>query len=818
MERYVCIHGHFYQPPRENPWLEAIELQDSAHPYHDWNERITAECYAPNSAARLLDGEQKIIDIVSNYEKISFNFGPTLLSWMEKAAPDAYRAVLDADRRSGEQFSGHGSAIAQAYNHIIMPLANSRDKRTQAIWGIRDFERRFGRSPEGMWLPETAVDVETLDVLAGAGTKFTILAPHQAAHIRESGREDWLDVSGGRVDPTRPYLCRLPSGREIVLFFYDGPISRAVAFERLLTRGEDFAGRLMGGFSDERTWPQILHITTDGESYGHHHRFGDMALAYALHDIEAGGLAKLTNYGEYLEKHPPDHEAEIIANSSWSCIHGVERWKSDCGCNSGGHPGWNQQWRAPLRRALDRLRDELAVRFEERGRQYFKDPWQARDDYIEVVLDRSPESLYRFFEKHAARMLADGETVKTLKLLELQRHALLMYTSCGWFFDELSGIETVQVMQYAARAIQLWEDLSSENLEPIFLEVLREAKSNVLDHGDGERIYEKFVRPVKVDLKKTAVHYAVSSLFEDYGERAAIYCYDVLQKDYRRADAGRAKLAIGSASVVSSITRESEDVSFAVLHVGSYALNCGVRAFQGDEAYRAMKQEISAVFESGDFAVIVRLMDKHFGVNTYSARDLFRDEQRKVLSLLIGGKLEDYEAAYRRIYDDSRVLMGFLQETGMPLPKAFSAAVEFVLNVDMQRAFREDKADVEKLRSIVHDMDRWGVEADVNTEFSVRRRLERLMDRLAVNSGETGALRGLAEAVGILRSARVDIVYWKVQNICFRMAKTAYPGFAARSSAGDRAAQEWVGTFRDLGEQLFFNTGAVLRKAEGEKT
>jgi alpha-amylase/alpha-mannosidase (GH57 family) len=818
MERYVCIHGHFYQPPRENPWLEAIEIQDSARPYHDWNERITAECYAPNSAARLLDGDRRIIDIVSNYAKISFNFGPTLLSWMEAFSPEAYGAVLDADRKSRERFSGHGSAIAQAYNHIIMPLANNRDKKTQILWGIRDFERRFQRSPEGMWLPETAVDLETLDVLAGAGTKFTILAPHQAGRVRETGEEEWQDVSGATIDPTRPYLCRLPSGGEIVLFFYDGPISRAVAFERLLTRGEDFAGRLVGGFSDERQWPQLLHIATDGESYGHHHRFGDMALAFALHHIEAEDLANLTNYGEYLARHPPAHEVEIIENSSWSCVHGVERWRSNCGCNSGGRPGWNQEWRAPLRKALDRLRDDLAVRFEERGRQYLKDPWLARDEYIDVVLDRSDGNVDAFFKRHASRELGQEDRSRALGLLELQRHALLMYTSCGWFFDELSGIETVQVMQYAARAIQFWEGISGENLEPGFLDILKEAKSNVPEHGDGVHVYEKFVRPVKVDLKKTAVHYAVSSLFEDYGDRTAIYCYDVLREDYQRTDAGRTKFAFGRAFVISGITKESERVSFAVLHLGNHALNGGVRAFQGDDAYQAMKEEMAAAFGSGDFADVVRLMDKHFGVNTYSIRDLFRDEQRKVLHLLIGSTLEEFEASYRRMYDDSRIIMGFLRETGMPLPKAYLAAAEFILNADLQKAFAEDAADLERIRTIADEMKRWEVAADpVNTEFAVRRRLERMMDRLAGNPGDAGLLNALAEAVTLLRSVPVDVVYWQVQNVYFEMTKTAYIEFASRASAGDEAAKAWVETFRGLGEQLFFNTVAVLRDDQSAK-
>ena len=337
MERYICIHGHFYQPPRENPWLETVEVQDSAYPYHDWNERITAECYAPNTAVRIVDGQNRIVRIVNNFARISFNFGPTLLAWLERADPDVYAAILAADRESRFRFSGHGSALAQVYNHMILPLANRRDRTTQVAWGLRDFQRRFGRFPEGIWLPETAVDLATLDVLAEQGLLFTILAPHQARRIRSlSGRaRTWRDLIDGTIDPSMAYLVRLPSGRTLSVFFYDGPISRSVAFDGLLRYGEDLAHRLASAFVSTRTWPQLVHIATDGETYGHHHRYGDMALAYALDYIESHQLARLTNYGEYLEKHPPLYEVEIVENTSWSCIHGIERWRSDCGCNCG---------------------------------------------------------------------------------------------------------------------------------------------------------------------------------------------------------------------------------------------------------------------------------------------------------------------------------------------------------------------------------------------------------------------------------------------------------------------------------------------------
>ncbi|HVA17610.1 MAG TPA: DUF3536 domain-containing protein, partial [Candidatus Dormibacteraeota bacterium] len=379
MERYICIHGHFYQPPRENPWLEAVEIQDSAYPYHDWNARITAECYGPNSSSRVLDEQGRIVRIVNNYSKISFNFGPTLLSWLEEKSPAVYQSILAADEMSQALYSGHGSAIAQVYNHMIMPLANRRDKETQIVWGLRDFEHRFRRMPEGMWLAETAVDLETLDLLAQHGIKFTILAQTQARSARRIGGTKWRDVSDGSIDPSMPYRITLPSGRTMALFFYDGPISRAVAFEGLLNRGEYLASRLAQAFSDSREWPQLVHIATDGETFGHHHKRGEMALSYAIEQIESTGIAKMTNYGEFLERYPPFREVRIKENSSWSCVHGVDRWRADCGCNSGMHPGWHQQWRAPLRKALDWLRDQLAPHFEEKGRDFFSDPWRARD-------------------------------------------------------------------------------------------------------------------------------------------------------------------------------------------------------------------------------------------------------------------------------------------------------------------------------------------------------------------------------------------------------------------------------------------------------
>ncbi|RPI37478.1 MAG: DUF3536 domain-containing protein [Nitrospiraceae bacterium] len=810
-DRYVCIHGHFYQPPRENPWLEAIEIQDSAHPYHDWNERINAECYAPNAASRIVDGERRIMSIISNYARMSFNFGPTLLSWTEMYAPVVYQAILEADRQSIELRSGHGSALAQVYNHIIMPLANTRDKRTQVLWGIRDFLSRFKRFPEGMWLSEAAVDLETLDLLAEQGILFTILAPHQAERVRKLGMGKWKEVSGGRIDPSRAYLCRLPSGRDINVFFYDGPISQAVAFEKILFRGENFISRLFSGFSDDRNWPQILNIATDGETYGHHHKFGDMALTYALDHIDKYEGEGLTNYGEFLEKYPPTHEVQIFENSSWSCIHGIERWRSNCGCNSGGRPGWNQAWRRPLRDALDWLREELAFRFEHRAELYLKGPWKARDEYIDVVRDRGEANIENFFEEHSARRLNQNEKSEVLKLLEQQRHAMLMYTSCGWFFDELSGIETVQVLQYAGRAIQLTSELFDDKIEQVFLEKLYEAKSNIPEFRDAAFIYETRVRPSIINLKKVGVHYAVSSLFEEYPENADIYCYQVRREDYSRILAGRTKLAVGRISVKSRITWNTETLSFCVVHLGDHALNGGVRPFVGDEEYQFMKSDIVNAFERGEFVDIIRKMDRHFGMHNYSLMHLFRDEQRKILNLVISETVDAFEAEYRRMYENNRILMGFLHETGMPVPKSFMTAAEFVFNLDMKREFEKNDVSLIRIRQLLKYISKWNIPLEtVELEFLIRKQLERLMETFSSNPSEYKILLRIQSFLEIIRLLPMEVNFWHSQNIYYKMVHSVYPEILIKARDGDEEGAKWVEIFKKIGEMLFFNRAEVL--------
>jgi alpha-amylase/alpha-mannosidase (GH57 family) len=796
--RYVCIHCHFYQPPRENPWLEAIELQDSAYPYHDWNDRITAESYAPNAFSRVLDGSGKIVRIVNNYSRISFNVGPTLLSWMEDKARELYDAIREADRESKARFSGHGSAIAQAYNHMIMPLANRRDKWTQIAWGIADFRKRFERMPEGMWLPETAVDNETLDIMAEQGIKFTILAPYQCKRVRKIGAGSrWREVAGGGIDPSRAYRLRLASGRHIDVFFYDGPISRAVAFEGLLANGEHFAQRVLSASSDARDWPELLHIATDGETYGHHHRYGEMALTYALQHLEEQNLARITNYAEYLEMYPPNHEVEIFENTAWSCAHGVERWNSDCGCN-GGRAGWNQAWRGPLRRALDWLRDCVAPLYESKAAQLVRDPWLARDAYIDLILNRYPESRAAFLEEHAGAELTTEQQTTLWKLLEMQRHTMLMYTSCGWFFDELSGIETVQVIQYAGRVVQLAEELFSQRIEAEFMDRLRDAKSNVAEHGDGAQIYEKLVKPTVVDLHKVAAHYAISSMFHSNGDEERIFCYSTHRQDFRTWDAGKMRLAIGRARLVSEVTQEWEELSFGVLHFGDHNISGGVRVYQGDISYTTLVREAADAFARADLPEALRVLDKGFGPNIYSLKSLFKDEQRRILGVVMNSTLDEAAAVYRQLYEHHAPLMRYLSDLRIPLPKAFQTTAEYALNSNLRRALAQERLDSGRILGLLEEARTAAVELDKTTlEFTFRRNLEGLTTRFAQSPGDMELLRELSEAIELIVAMPFPTVLWAAQNRFYNIWHETAPKMLMEESHSDEA-REWLTRLRRI--------------------
>jgi len=797
-QRYICIHGHFYQPPRENPWLEEIETQDSAHPYHDWNARITAECYSRNADARILDEQERIVRITNNYARMSFNFGPTLLSWMEANNPRVYKAILEADTISRERFSGHGSALAQAYNHMILPLANDTDRYTQILWGIRDFEHRFGRKPEGMWLPEAAVDLRSLEIMAELGLQFTILSPYQAGRVRANGNEEWTDVGDGSIDPRRPYLQRLPNDRSLAIFFYDGPISSDVAFDGLLNNGETFAQRLIGAFEAEREEAQLVHLATDGETFGHHHRYGDMALAYALEQIDTGDAARLTNYGEYLERHPPAWEVEIKEYTSWSCAHGVERWKSDCGCNTGQYQ-WSQAWREPLRNALDWLRDALSTSYEQDAGRLFEDPWQARNDYIEVILDRSAENLDRFLERHSAGPLDEADRIRAWKLLEIQRQAMLMYTSCGWFFDELSGIETVQVIQYAGRAVQLANELFDNSIEARFLEKLEAAKSNIYKHKNGRRIYEKWVKPASVDLLKVGAHYAISSLFEDYPEEVAIFCYSLKNLESRSAEAGKAKISVGRAEVTSQITRESDYYHYCVLHLGDHNISCGIGRLEKDK-YRRM---VLGIFDKSDFPGMFQSLGAYFGESLYSLISLFRDEQRKVLETILETTTDNALTMYRQLYDNHVTLLRFINDSSSRVPKSLYTAGDIVINHDLRVEFGRERLEHDTIRGLIDGAERAGIALDADTlEFALRQNLERLSARLRENPGDLDLLEQTALGIELAWELPFSVRFQQIQNVFYQLGQQLYPEYREKAEQGDADTGQWVEHFRVSAEKL----------------
>jgi hypothetical protein len=533
-----------------------------------------------------------------------------------------------------------------------------------------------------------------------------------------------------------------------------------------------------------------------------------MALAFALHHIETNSLAKITNYGEYLEKNPPSYEVDIAEKTSWSCMHGIDRWWSDCGCNSGAHPKWNQAWRTPLRESLDWLRDNLSGQYEGKARQYLKDPWAARDDYINVILDRSPDNVAQFLNNHASRELDEAERIKTFKLLELQRHAMLMYTSCGWFFDDLSGIETVQIIQYAGRVVQLAQELFGDGTEKRFLELLEKAKSNIPEQGDGRRIYENYVRPAMVDLTSVVAHYAVSSLFEDYSDETNIYCYRIVNEDYQTTDCGKTKLVAGRSKVTSEITGESAVLSFGVFHFGDHVINAGVRDYQGEELYQEMVSETTRSCAAADFTDVIRLLDKHFGTSSYSLKSLFRDEQRKVLGYILESTMSEIEAAYRQLYDSHYPPMRFLSELGGPVPKAFHAAAELILNIDLHRAVSSGTLDTEGIRTLIDTANSWHVDLDTDgISYDLQENLERMMTDLVAEPQETDIFKHLVDAVSLAQTMPFTVDLWKVQNLYWDMLKTSYPEFKQKAERNDRQAAEWVKSFVSLGEQLKIRIG-----------
>ena len=820
---FLTIHGHFYQPPRENPWLEAIELQDSALPFHDWNERINKECYNPTSISKIVDNRNRILDVVNNYEHMSFNFGPTLLSWMEHFAPLTYERIIKADIESVSEHSGHGNAMAQVYNHIIMPLANENDKQTQIKWGIRDFEYRFGRKPEGMWLAETAVDDETLKFLEENGIKFTVLSPYQALKFRQEGDKDWQDVSWGNIDPARSYRYYIKSapGKFIDLFFYDGAISRSVAFDELLKDGNKFIKRLKEGISDCRDYPQLINIATDGESYGHHTKFGDMALSYVLKIRAKDEGFKITNYAEYLDKYRSNCEVDIKQASSWSCFHGVGRWKEDCGCSTGGHPGWNQKWRKPLRDALDYLRDELIVVFENEGQKYFDNVWNVRNKYINVILDRNEMNVKKFQQENFKPDLTDDDKVHAMELLEIQRQAMLMYTSCGWFFSEISGIETVQIMKYAARAMQLAARFTSKNLEEKFLEILSQAKSNIPEFGTGKDIFERFVKPSIITVKQIATLWALSSLYQDFEDEENVYCYTITRKAYKKVQKNSSTFIVGHIEIQSKITLQKSNVMFALMQYAGGDFHCTIKEYSDDAEFNRIKNDLIKIYTMNTLTEIIRALDEYFGKEYFTLKDIFIEERRKILQILLKGKLEKFSQTYQEMYDEGKGSIYHLQGLGLSIPDEFKISAEYALShkfndiVVHSGGFVEDDL-IQQATDINFEAKKIDIKLDKspsNLVFS--KKILQNINRL-VHSFEIQQADVVLEIFDNVRKLELNVDIAEAQNIYFTKIYHRIGDIIASEAFKNKKSsnKRFVEMLLDIGENLNINTEFYKRKLD----
>lgn len=823
----LCVHGHFYQPPRENPWSEQIETQDSAHPNHDWNEKINDQCYKPNSVSRVLDPSGRIAQIVNNYEYLSFNIGPTLMHWIATKDPHTYQRIVEADKISVQRNHGHGNAIAQVYNHMIMPLANKQDKITQIKWGVTDFVYRFGRQPEGIWLAETAINKETVQCLIEEGIKFTILAPTQAAKVRPFTSQTWQDVSNSNIDPKKPYRIymrdknnKIQPNKYLDVFFYDGPISQGVAFEHLLKSAGTFADRLKSAVDPHRNGPQLVHIGTDGESYGHHEPFGDMCLAYFFNnEINRMGV-EVVNYGNYLELYPPTDEVELKnwsgEGTAWSCSHGVGRWVRDCGCNTGARSNWNQKWRGPLRQAMDYLRDHAITITEQQTQPLLKNCWDARNDYITVLLERTEDNINNFFTQHHKKKLTHEEKVTVLKLMEAQRNAMLMYTSCAWFFADISGIETVQVIKYAARLIQLLQEFTSTDLEKGFLSRLKEAQSNLGKGYHGDDIYLNWVKPFIMTPQKIVNQFGINYLIlKKFPEKEiCLHTIRVLQKHYMPATDLDGTEGYG---VVFLHTETSDQLTGQVDQFFAYTVEVAFNDFRSylkkiknENEFEKLKEKILALLKTHK-TVIPAELDTLCEHCRYSLKDIYIEESQEMLQNILTQRTGIIKESFINFYHQNLDLIGSAVTLGINIPIQLKFVAEQSLEI-MLITELENHANNYELSDYEVAFDLWDIAKKFKLEISddkIRKILGKALIKTMLALQKKYAPKLAADVRNLYKIAdhfEFNIESMTGQNIMFEILKTLDRRIAAlKNKANYSAPAQEINDLLNIAELMNFD-------------
>ena len=835
--KHLIIHGHFYQPPRENPWTEEIERQDGAAPSHDWNERIANECYLPNALSRRLDDWGRITRLVNNYEWISFNFGPTLISWLEKKFPTVYARILEADGASARRLVGHGNAIAQCYNHIIMPLASRRDQETQIRWGLHDFERRFSRASEGIWLSETAINAVTLEILTAFDLRFIILSPHQALRVRPLDESSgWKDVSKGTIHTGRPYRCFAPgprgkrAGRPFIdIFFYDAALSQDISFNHLLRNGDNLASAIELAYP--RGGNDLVVIATDGEVYGHHEAFADMALSYLLDSAAPRRGLTMTNFGAYLAAHEPQFEVELKPGpngegTAWSCFHGVGRWKEDCGDSTGGAPGWNQKWRAPLRAGLNALAESLAARYEKEGAALFTDPWKARNDYISVIEDPAGETVSAFIESHAPRALSAAETARALALLESQRNAQLMFTSCAWFFSDISGVETVQILRYAARAIELAGTDHWLGLEKRLLTDLKGAVSNLPTRGTGANIFNNSVKSSILSRPCLVALFAIESHLSEKDELAEVYGNPVRALDeivrhvFARGSEDHVK--IGAIEITSRFTREVAVYEYLLYVEDEASFACYVRERQNESEYGAMVDSITKLAEEGLIDEIRPAVSEYFGAKRFTIRSFLVEDRERILRRFAAKRLEGIESRFDEIYDESKHLLLLLKEANVAAPQNLLIPAQTHLTKKLVHEVGSwerslNPAGLEGIRRIVAEAAMFGVPLDKSSaaaSFSdlILEKIRLLAERLDADSSEA-----LEQFVNLSAEMGIQTNFRDIQNRMYPILATKLSPLMdelASRPSGREEMKRAISSFLSLARRFNYNTDVWDKRLE----